>query len=196
MGKNQERALVGVFSAADDARQAIVDLRNAGVSDKKISVVLKDANGDPDVRKFRDLQGNRGGAGAAGGAVAGALAGALWALGVSTGHLPDIGEVPGADNLGALAASAGIGAGTGALLGALVGRGVNDEKTAYYREELRRGRTIVLVEDEARSELVRTIFRGHDAESHELMTPAEAEHVRRDHGVANPQLGSLRTRTT
>ena len=72
MGTKQEKVMIGVFHTVGEARRAIEDLRDAGFSDKKIGVLTHDKEGDPEVKSFRDLEGNKAKAGAAIGAAAGA----------------------------------------------------------------------------------------------------------------------------
>ena len=170
MGTKRERVLVGVFESSDYARQAIKDLRDAGFSDRNIGLLTRNAEGEPGVTAFRDLEGNRAAKGAAVGVAAGAGGGALWALGIAAGFLPAIGPVIGGGLLMAIAASAAAGAGAGALVGTLVGMGVTDEEAAYYDEEFKKGRTIVVVEPGGRTNLVATIFRGNGAAAPRAVT--------------------------
>ena len=148
--KKHEKVVVGVFHHAGDARRAIDDLRDAKFSDKKIGLLTHDKDGDPDVKSFKDMEGNKAGKGAAIGAAAGAGGGALWALGIAAGLLPAIGPVIGGGILAAVVASAGAGAAAGVVAGALVGLGVDDEEAAYYDEEFKKGRTIVVVQTDDR----------------------------------------------
>lgn len=151
MGTKHERVMVGVFHSAGDARRAIESLRDAGFSDKKIGVLTHDKDGDPEIKSFRDLEGNQAGKGAAIGATAGAGGGALWALGIAAGVLPAIGPVIAGGLLAAIAASAASGAAAGVVVGSLVGLGISDEEAAYYDEEFQRGRTIVVVQEDKRA---------------------------------------------
>lgn len=170
MGTKRERVMIGVFRAAGDARRTIEDLRDANFSDRKIGVLTHDKEGDPEVKSFRSLEGNRAGTGAAVGAAAGAGGGALWALGIAAGVLPAIGPVIAGGMLVALAASAASGAAAGILVGALVGLGVSDEEAAYYDAEFRKGHTILVVEPEHRAQLVQTIFFAHNAQNRQMVT--------------------------
>lgn len=168
MATKHERAVVGVFHSAADARRALEDLRNANFSDRKIGLLTHDKDGDPDVKSFRDMEGNKAGSGAAIGAVAGAGGGTLWALGIAAGILPAIGPVIAGGILAAVAASAASGAAAGAVVGSLVGLGVTDEEAAYYDEEFKKGRTIVVVQTDDRTDLAATILRGQNSENPHL----------------------------
>ena len=139
---------VGTYHSVREARDAIETLRAQGFKDKEIGILTHDKEGDPDVKSFKDLTGNKAGTGAVVGAAAGAGGGALWAVGIAAGLLPAIGPVIAGGLLGAIAASAGTGAAAGTLVGALVGVGVSDEEAAYYDEEFRNGKTIVMVQTE------------------------------------------------
>jgi hypothetical protein len=171
MGTTKERVVVGVFESAGDARHAIEDLRSANFSDSKIGLLTHDKDGDPDIKSFKDMEGNRARAGAAIGAAAGAGGGTLWALGIAAGVLPAIGPVIAGGLLAAIAASAAGGAAAGVVIGSLVGLGVSDEEAAYYDEEFRKGRTIVVVQSDDRADLAATILRARNAKNPHLQVP-------------------------
>jgi alanine dehydrogenase len=163
MGTKQERVMIGVFHTAGDARRAIEDLRDAKFSDKKIGVLTHDKDGDPEVKSFKDLEGNKAATGAAVGAAAGAGGGALWALGIAAGILPAIGPVIAGGILAAVAASAASGAAAGVLVGALTGLGVSDEEAAYYDDEFKKGRTIVVVQTDDRADVAYQILQNRNS---------------------------------
>ena len=77
MASQRERLLVGIFETAGDARRAIEDLRAANFSDRDVGI-LTHRRRNPDVKSFRELEGNRAGTGAAVGVGVGAGGGALW----------------------------------------------------------------------------------------------------------------------
>jgi hypothetical protein len=146
MGSKKKTIQVGVFEHAEDARTAIHELRDAGFPEDEIGLLTHDAQGNPEVTTFKDMEGNHAARGAAIGAAAGAGGGALWAIGIAAGFLPAIGPVIAGGILAAIGLSAGAGAATGLLVGAFVGLGVSDEEAAYYDDEFRKGRTIVVVQ--------------------------------------------------
>lgn len=171
-------ATVGVFDSATAASGAIHDLRDAGFSDTEIGLLARDDEGRPEVRPFRELEGNQAARGAAVGAAAGAGSGALWALGVAAGVVPAIGPVVAGGLLIALAATAAAGAGAGVIVGTLVGLGIRDEDAAYYTDELRQGRTILVVQDAKRADLAQTILLGRGGRVRRGVRPSTlAEHV-------------------
>lgn len=167
MGSKHEKVMIGVFHNNTDARNAIHALRDAKFSDKKIGLLTHDKDGDPEVKSFKDLEGNNAGKGAAVGAAAGAGGGALWALGIAAGILPAIGPVIAGGILAAVAASAASGAAAGVLVGALTGLGVSDEESAYYDDEFKKGRTIVVVQGDDRvSEAYQILTRNNSQNPH------------------------------
>lgn len=171
MGTKQEKVMVGVFHNNIDARHAIEALRDAQFSDKKIGLLSHDKDGDPEVKSFKDLEGNKAGKGAAVGAAAGAGGGALWALGIAAGILPAIGPVIAGGILMAIAASAASGAAAGVLVGALTGLGVSDEESAYYDDEFKKGRTIVVVQTEDRSADAYRILTSNNSQNPHMVAP-------------------------
>lgn len=173
----RERVTVGIFEARDSAKRAIEDLRSAHFSDSEIGILTHDEDGDAEVRAFRELEGHHARSGAAVGAAAGAGGGALWALGIAAGVLPAIGPVIAGGLLVALAASAGAGAAAGLLVGTLVGLGVPDAEAAFYDDEFKKGRTIVVVRDDGRRTLAHTIFRAHGGVHREVFASTLAEQI-------------------
>lgn len=158
MGIQKKRVLVAVFDDANKARDAIRMLRDSGYDDKEIGLLTHDDEGHPELTSFRDLEGTKAGKSAVVGAAAGAGGGALWAIGIAAGVLPAIGPVIAGGVLAAIAASAGIGAATGVIVGALVGLGITDEEAAYYDDEFRKGRTIVVVQSAKNPDLAYRIL--------------------------------------
>jgi hypothetical protein len=172
MATKYDRAVIGVFHHPDDARRALEQLRDASFSDKKIGVLTHGKDGDPEVKAFRDLEGTKAGTGAAIGAAAGAGGGALWALGIAAGILPAIGPVIAGGLLGAVLASAASGAAAGVLVGTLAGLGISDTEAAYYDDEFRRGRTIVVVETADRVDVAYDILLKNHSFERQITVPA------------------------
>ncbi len=177
MGTQRERVLIGVFDRVGDAHRAIDELRAANIPDKNIGVIAHDKDGDPELRSFKDAYGNKAGTGAAVGAAAGAGGGALWALGVAAGILPAIGPVIAGGLLAAMLASAGAGAAAGAMVGALTGLGVHEDEAAYYSDQFREGRSVVVVQPDGRAGEVYEILTRNQSNNPHLLDPARLEHV-------------------
>src|SRR5262245_29682597 len=112
----RQTTVVGVFTDAQQAQQAVQELRRAGFQEDQIGVVAKDkAAGE--IAKASD-KGTHAATGAATGAVAGAGVGALWALGIAAGVLPAIGPVIAGGLLASVVASAAGGAVVAGIAGA------------------------------------------------------------------------------
>jgi hypothetical protein len=173
MATKYDKAVIGVFHDPGDARRALEELRDTGFSDKSIGILTHDKDGDPEVKAFKDLGGNRAGAGAAVGAAAGAGGGALWALGIAAGILPAIGPVIAGGLLAAVLASAASGAAAGVLVGALAGLGISKEEASYYDDEFRRGRTIVVVETNDRIDVAYDILLRNHSFERQITAPAD-----------------------
>jgi uncharacterized protein (TIGR02271 family) len=170
MTMHQGRAVVGVFSDASKAQQAVQALRNAGFTDDQIGVIGRDARrttntGDDDTNDSYAAEG------AATGVAAGAGLGALWGLGILAGVMPVIGPAIAGGALAAVLSSAAAGAAAAGLGGALVGMGIPKDEAEYYESEFQAGRTLVTVTAPARETEARTILRqfgGHDRSSAEM----------------------------
>lgn len=170
MKTKSERAMVGLFERAVDARATIEDLRSAHFSDAKIGILVHDKDGDPEVKSFRKLEGNEAAFGAGLGALAGASGGTMWAIGISAGFLPAIGPVLAGGLLVAIAASAATGAAAGVLVGALGGLGIGDADSAFYDAEFRKGHTIIVVDAGERGQLVESIMGAHGVLKRQVVT--------------------------
>jgi hypothetical protein len=170
MATKYHKAVIGVFESMADARRALDELRDADFSEKKIGILTHDKDGDPDVKAFKDLSGNKAGTGAAVGASVGAGGGALWALGIAAGILPAIGPVIAGGLLAAVLASAASGAAAGVLVGALAGLGISDDDVTYFDQEFQRGRTIVVVETQDRVDVAYDILRRNNSFERQIAT--------------------------
>jgi hypothetical protein len=162
MSDNKTMIAVGTFTRASDARAAIESLRAADFADDSIGILTHDKDGDPEMKSFKDMAGDRAGTGAAVGAAAGAGGGALWAVGIAAGVLPAIGPIIAGGILAAIAVSAAAGAAAGGLAGTMIGMGISDEEAAYYDAEFKDGKTIVVVESRDRAIEAYRVLQGHN----------------------------------
>jgi hypothetical protein len=92
-----------------------------------------------------------------------------------------IGPVIAGGLLAAIAASAASGAGAGLVVGALVGLGVTDEEAAYYDDEFKKGRTIVVVRGDERTELAHTILTAHHGQDRMMVPGTLADQIEHRH---------------
>jgi hypothetical protein len=183
-GTAQDSVVIGCFIESENARRAIRTLHDVGFSDDHIGVVTRDDEGEVHITTVDEAKGSKAGEGAAIGLAAGAGGGALWALGIAAGVLPAIGPVLAGGLLTAVIASAASGAAAGGIVGALIGLGIPDEDAKYYEEELKKGRTIVVVDAQARMAEAIQILRGCGSYNrYEPMEPIAQPQSQRPYGT-------------
>ena len=140
----------GVFSNRHKAEMVINELREIGVSDKEISCVYTDHEGD-----MKDSQtGEKIESGVATGATTGAVIGTIAGLVVANGILPGLGTLfvvgPLATALGltgavaTTVAGAATGAAAGGLIGALSNLGISKEDAELYEKHIHKGEALVI----------------------------------------------------
>jgi hypothetical protein len=140
-----ERVASAVFDSQDEARNALSELRAAGIPDSAISIIGQRDAGDTD---GDDDDVNKSGAvkGALGGAAAGTV------LGIAALAIPGVGPVAAAGAIAAAAIpeaaaiGAAVGAGAGGLTGLLSKHGVDDEDARYYEERIKGGGVFISVD--------------------------------------------------
>ncbi|MGH9630585.1 MAG: general stress protein [Bryobacteraceae bacterium] len=146
--------VVGLFDRAEDARDAVRALRDAGVPGEDISLAAKDlvaedrgagttAVADTDLTGGGTKEGASMGENIAGGAVFGGLGGLLIGIGVLP--IPGIGPIVAAGPIATTLAGAGFGALGGSVVGAIRQAGVPEEEAHFYAESVRRGSSMVVV---------------------------------------------------
>jgi len=132
--------VVGVFSDLEQARDAILKLREAGFSQDSISMVTRSGENAADKAEHSNSNiATDAGIGAAAGGLGGIL------LSLAAMAVPGVGMVVVAGPLLAALGGAGIGAVAGGLIGALTDVGVPEEDAHYYAEGVRRGDAVVTV---------------------------------------------------
>jgi hypothetical protein len=150
IAESNERAVLGLFAAMEDAQHAIRALQEAGFSPEKTGVLAQD---DAVQKALADDKGQTAresaGAAALGGGAVGGLIGLVAGL-----SIPIVFPMLAAGAMAAAvgittAAGAGIGASYGGFLGALLGWGVAEDDTHRYVEGVRRGEILVAVQTEA-----------------------------------------------
>lgn len=141
------KTIVGLFDDRSTAEGAVRDLIDAGIARDRISVVANNEEGKVETQKV-DEHGNMAGEGAATGAGAGLVVGGIAGLLIGLGFtvLPVAGLLLAGPIAGALAGAA-AGIATGGILGALIGMGIPKEHADVYAEGIRRGGTLVTVQN-------------------------------------------------
>jgi uncharacterized membrane protein len=135
----QTTALIATFPDRGDAEHFVDDLHRAGFTDQEIGVVTR----EPEREKEADHTVENT---AAAGAITGGAFGALAGIAVAAGLIPGIGPVLAGGVLAGVLASAATGVAAGGLLGALIGLGIPEDEARRYEEELKAGRTLVVVQ--------------------------------------------------
>jgi len=149
MAMTARSTMVGVFHTREQANDALTALRNAGFRDDQIGFAVRtesdiaSLNPDAVMTEERDT-----GPGAAGGALTGAITGGATAALM----IPAIGPVIAGGILAAALMGAAIGAATGGILGSLINLDVTEDDARYYEDEMRAGRSVVIVRAEDRSD--------------------------------------------
>lgn len=137
--------VIGVFDDQNQAEKAVNEIRNAGITDDKISIVAKEDqvqgagdrgnNDDNDNMMNQNLTN-----GTTTGGTLGGLAGILGGVGAMA--IPGVGPI-----LAAGPIAAGLtGVVTGGLAGGLVDLGIPEERGQYYEEEVKKGGILATVE--------------------------------------------------
>jgi hypothetical protein len=131
---------IGSFESRAAAECALQELRRAGFGPKQVGFVTRDVQvQEPAEREVRAETG------AAAGAVTGGVVGALLGV-VAALSIPAVGPVIAAGLLAGILGGGAAGAWGGGMIGALVGLALPEEEARYYEEELREGRTLIIVQ--------------------------------------------------
>ncbi|WP_447987422.1 hypothetical protein [Nitrospira sp. Nam74] len=167
------RIAAGLFPDVHTAKDAVVELKAAGFTDKEIGLAMRspsNTQGSTDV-----VTGTRAteeaATGAVGGGVLGGLAGLLVAAGVVA--IPGVGSLLAGGSLASMlgstgasiAAGAGVGATAGGLVGALVGFDIPEVDARHFETAVRSGRVLVLVKTPARISDALAILQRHGGET-------------------------------
>lgn len=163
------QTVVCAFDRMEDAREAIRDLQDAGISRDQISLVARGQQDDRSEMEKLSItpredttDGTSIGENVAAGTAIGGLGGLL--IGLSALAIPGIGPVVAAGPLATTIAGALSGAVGGGIIGALKDAGVPDEDAHFYGETVRRGGAIVTVyADNFDEDRVRDILQRHNA---------------------------------
>lgn len=150
-----DKRAVGVFSSRHEAERALNELRDAGFSMDRVSIVAKDVDRGDQIAgtEIHDrAHGTKADEGAATGAATGGALGALTGLLVGLGAIaiPGVGPVmlagATATALATTLSGGAIGAVAGGLIGALIGLGIPEDRAKVYSDRVSQGDYLVMVE--------------------------------------------------
>ena len=154
-----DRMITALFHERRDAERAYEELREQGISEDEISLVMSEETRD---RHYGDGQaetemGNKATEGAGvGGALGGTLGGIAGAIAAAAAPVvfPGIGIVL-SGPLAAALAGAGAGGLGGSLIGGLIGAGIPEERVKHYEEGIKGGGILLGVRADSEAEAAR-----------------------------------------
>lgn len=129
--------VIGVFDEQGNAEQALKQIKDAGISEDKISMVARDEENNDTGYMNQNLTN-----GTATGGALGGLAGLAASVGALA--IPGIGPILA---VGPIAAGLS-GAAAGGIAGGLVDMGIPEERGNYYENEVKSGKILAAVETE------------------------------------------------
>jgi hypothetical protein len=129
--------IVAAFDDSDAARHAVEELEKAGYDDARVGILIP---GQVD----REEAGRDFAAGLVGGGAAGAATGTIIA-GLVSLVVPPAGPILAGGFIGAALVGVPIGTATGAMIGSVIGMEAAKTPDAAYEDELRQGRSFVVV---------------------------------------------------
>lgn len=130
--------VIGVFDKQGNAEQALKQIKKAGISEDKISMVVRDEENNNNANYMNQNLTN----GTATGGALGGLAGLAASMGALA--IPGIGPILA---VGPIAAGLS-GAAAGGIAGGLVDMGIPEERGNYYENEVKSGKILAAVETE------------------------------------------------
>lgn len=156
MVSETNKKAVGIFAKRTDVELALAELKAAGYSMDKISVVARNAEQEGEIAgvEVKEHTGNKADEGAVVGAATGTAVGGLTGLLVGLGlvAIPAVGPImlagAGATALATTLAGSAIGAAAGSLGGALVGLGIPEDEAKIYSDLVDQGYYLVIIEGE------------------------------------------------
>ena len=150
MNNAYHKRAIGLFDSRSGAEAVVRDLFDSGYDMQKVSIVAKDADKIDGVETTEKI-GNKADDGATAGALTGGTLGGITGLlvGLGTLAIPGVGPIllagATATTIATTLAGAGIGIAAGGLVGALVGLGIPEEKAKIYRDRVKDGSFLVMV---------------------------------------------------
>ncbi|HEY4260729.1 MAG TPA: hypothetical protein VGM98_11240 [Schlesneria sp.] len=150
--------VVNVFLTDEEARAAVLELRDRGFSIEQVGVAGPKSEVVAVEPEHETIVADHSAEYGAAGLATGASLGALWGLGIVAGIMPVLGPAIAGGTLAVIFTSAAAGATVAGVAGILVGMGIPHEDAEYYEAELHAGHVIV------------TVFApGREAEASEIM---------------------------
>jgi uncharacterized membrane protein len=186
------RVVVGVFADPAQAYQVISDLHQAGFRDEQIGFIVRDElDATAEETQATELLPQESGKGTNQGVVAGGVVGGLAGAAASL-LIPGLGPALAGGILATIGGMA-VGAAAGGFIGTLVEIGIPEDEARRYDDEVRSGRTIVIVQaDDNPMEAFRILKQDHALNSDVSTLQTEEQYD----PEATIKLNALGTRTT
>jgi hypothetical protein len=163
--------IAAVFQDRGHAESVIDELWRVGIPQDQVGILspttgdVREATNATEHYETSAAQGAE--TGAIAGAVLGTVAGAL-----ATVFIPGIGAVLAGGLLSGIVLGGAAGAAAGTFLGPFVALGFTEEEARHYEQELKAGKTVVVVRADDRADKVRQIIHGHNGRERELASVA------------------------
>ena len=151
MNNAYHKRAIGLFDSRNEAEAVVRDLKDSGYDMQKVSIVAKDADKIDGVEATKKKLGHKADDGATAGALTGGTLGGITGLlvGLGTLAIPGVGPIllagAAATTIATTIAGTGIGVAAGSLVGALVGLGIPERKAKIYRDRVKDGSFLVMV---------------------------------------------------
>lgn len=142
--------IVGLFRSQVHAERAIRDLKDAGITQGRIGVAMRDRDGQ--LEPAEDTHA----------AILGGVVGLLAGVGALT--IPGVGPIIAGGALASALAGDRIGPGAGGITGVLVGMGISEDNGRYFQKGLKEGGVLVTASAGSRGPEAREILRASGAE--------------------------------
>lgn len=167
------KAVICIAKTEAQARNIVSRLKEAGVMENDISVLLPDRSGTRDFAHEHNTKAPEGATiGASAGGVTGGVLG--WLAGIGMLAIPGVGPFIAAGPIMAALSGAAVGATLAGIAGALVGMGIPEYEAKQYETKVKDGNILISVHarnnDEAK--LVKEIYE--EAHAEDISTTGEA----------------------
>jgi hypothetical protein len=160
-------AILCIVPTQTEADRIVGILRETGLSNDKISVIMPDKTGNPEAKKAAAAPATKGMEQATSGAKAGLLIGGALGLlaGVGFIALPGAGVLIAAGPLMAAISGAALGGSAGGVAGGLIGLGMKEDVAKHYERMVQDGNVLLSVHTDNADEAVRVeeIFKNNGA---------------------------------
>ena len=167
------KAVICLANTKDQAETIVTNLKNSGILNTNISVLLPDLSGNRDFSHEHNTKAPEGTTiGVSAGGVAGGVLGLLAGIGALA--IPGVGPFIAAGPIMAALSGAAVGAAIGGVAGALVGMGMPEYEAKQYEDKVKNGNILISVHSNDNDEAQRIKEIMEDAEAEDVSITGEA----------------------